>query len=185
MDLYIKNMVCPRCITAVKEIMAQEHINTVHIQLGQVTTKNDLSSERIAKLSEKLREAGFELLDNSQSRLISQIKSLIIEHIYSEKQPELSLSEILTQYLFKDYSYLSKLFSSIEGITIEQYAIRQKVERIKELLSYDELTLSEIAYKLGYSSVAHISTQFKKITGMTPSQFKTDIHNSRKSIDNI
>lgn len=178
-------MVCPRCIAAVARLLKQRNIIATHIQLGQVITETDLSPKQLIELSDDLSEAGFELLDDLQSQLVSQIKTLIINQIYYDQNKGLPFTEVLTTNLRKDYSYLSKLFSSIEGISIEQYAIRQRVEHIKELLSYDQLTLSEIAYKMGYSSVAHISAQFKKVTGMTPSQFKDQAFDQRNSIDKI
>lgn len=173
MDIYIKNMVCPRCIMAVKDIMQQLNITTLHIQLGLVTIAENLTDHQLEAVGEKLNEIGFELLNDNQKQLVEQIKTLILEQIYNGNGTTVPLAQLLPDKLHKDYSALSKLFSSTEGITIEQYNIQQKVEHIKELLTYDQLTLSQIADQMGYSSVAHISAQFKKITGMTPSEFKT------------
>ena len=178
-------MVCPRCIMAVKDILNKLNIEYAHIQLGHVISNQDLSNGLKEKLANELKSIGFELLSDSQQRIVEQIKNLIIEQIYHSTTEGFVISDLLSDRLHKDYSYLSKLFSSIEGITIEHYTILQKTERIKELLSYDQLTLSEIADKMGYSSVAHISAQFKKVTGMTPSSFKSQSKNSRISIDKV
>lgn len=184
-ELYIKNMVCPRCILAVKDILNKHNIQPVHIELGKAILSEPLDSEITEQLRNELSEIGFELLNDSQKQIVEQIKNTIIDRIYNNENETVSLSDILTKKINRDYSFISKLFSSTEGVTIEQYTILQKVERIKELLSYDQLTLSEIADKMGYSSVAHISSQFKKITGMTPSQFKSQSVIHRKSIDNL
>jgi AraC-like DNA-binding protein len=131
-----------------------------------------------------LRTVGFELIDDKRSKLIEQIKTYIIETVqYKEEPRQKRFSELLSQHLHHDYSYLSKLFSEVEGITIEQYVINQKIEKVKELLLYDELSLSQIAFQLGYSSTAHLSAQFKKLTGFTPSQFKQMGVQSRKALD--
>ncbi|NDW09299.1 AraC family transcriptional regulator [Dysgonomonas sp. 520] len=185
MTLYIKNMVCPRCIMAVRNILVNRGVEIVHIQLGKVVINRDLSKSELDSIAEDLRSIGFELLDDEQKRLIEQIKVIIIEQIQQSENNHVVFSELLTDRLHRDYSYLSKLFSSTEGITIEQYTILQKVEKVKELLSYDQLNLSEIAFRMGYSSVAHLSSQFKKVTGLTPSQFKTQSSDLRKPLDDI
>lgn len=179
-------MVCPRCIMAVQQILNDLEISISHIQLGLVVTEHDLSNKQTETFSNRLDEIGFELLNSTQQQTVEQIKKTIIENIqHSKSNQSIVFSELLSEKLNKDYSTLSKLFSTTEGITIEQYVILQKVERIKELLSYNQMTLSEIAFEMGYSSVAHISSQFKKITGMTPSQFKSQSHSLRKTIDSI
>ena len=186
MNLYIKNMVCNRCIAAVKFSLDELKIKYTLIELGAVITKTEPSAKQIDTLKERLQQLGFELLDDTKKKLIEKIKTIIIEHVhYIEGDNRYNLSEILSSKLRKDYSYLSHLFSEVEGITIEKYLINQKIEKIKELLVYDELSLNEIAYKLGYSSVAHLSTQFKKVTGLTPTHFKKlgGIH--RKTLDNV
>ena len=137
-------------------------------------------------LQKKLQNAGFSLIDDRKSQLIEQMKNLVIEKIhYSNEKTELKWADIVTGELNLDYKYLSSLFSSVESITFEQYIINQKIERVKELIVYDELTLSEIAFQLHYSSVAYLSNQFKKVTGMTPTQFKKSVDKNRKSLDEI
>ena len=153
------------------------------IDLGELT----LDGELLKKLEENLSEYGFEVISDKKSRLIERIKTTVIELIKGEEDlQQLKTSEVITKRIPHDYNYLSTLFSSVEGITIEQFFILQKIERVKELLIYDELTLTEIAYRLGYSSVAHLSNQFKKITGMPPSRFKA-LRNAgyRKSLDKL
>lgn len=179
-------MVCSRCIAAVKFALDKLKIPYNSIELGEVITKTEPSAKQLVVLNEKLQQLGFELLDDTKKKLIEKIKIIIIEHVhYKEGDNRYNLSEILSSKLRKDYSYLSHLFSEVEGITIEKYLINQKIERIKELLVYDELSLNEIAYQLGYSSVAHLSTQFKKVTGLTPTHFKKlgGIH--RKTLDKV
>lgn len=179
-------MVCNRCIAAVKSVLIELKLQYTAVELGEVTLKTEPSVRQIDTLKKRLQQLGFELLDDTKKKLIKKIKTIIIEHVhYKEGDNRYNLSEILSSKLRKDYSYLSHLFSEVEGITIEKYLINQKIERIKELLVYDELSLNEIAYQLGYSSVAHLSTQFKKVTGLTPTHFKRlgGIH--RKTLDNV
>ena len=160
------------------------------VQMGVVRLKDDFIEDvKRDELDRKLKEFGFELLDNSKTRVIDQIKNLIIDKVHRSESLEekVNWSKVISDKLFHEYNYLSSLFSSVEGVTIEQYIIRQKIERVKELLFYDELNLSQISNKLGYSSIAHLSAQFKKITGQTPSQFKKirAIDKNRKSLDSI
>ena len=180
-------MVCPRCIKVVKEELEKLGYETSIERLGAATIKYSDSQLDLNKISMVLNKNGFELLVEKNAKLIDEIKSLIIDLIYTEKLAELNtnLSDYLANKLNHDYSYLTTLFSSVEGITIEKYFILQKIERAKELLIYNELTLSEISYKLGYSNVQYLSTQFKKITGMSPSQFKSLRQRSRTPIDKI
>lgn len=186
MHLYIKNMVCNRCILVVKQELEKLQIESCNISLGEVETDNEPSKETIEQLRGNLASLGFELLDNNKQQLIEKIKNIIVNHVHYTDDPRVhNFSEILATALHKDYSYLSGLFSDVEGITIEKYIINQKIEKVKELIIYDELSLSEIAYKLNYSSVAHLSTQFKKVTGLTPSHFKEVGKNKRKPIDKI
>ncbi len=179
-------MVCNRCIMVVKQELEKLGIHSCHVRLGEVETETELTKEKIADLDKNLASLGFELLDNSRHKLIEKIKNLIIQQVQN-MGGELTQnnSQILSQALQKDYSYLSKLFSDVEGITIEKYTINQKIEKVKELIIYDELTLSEIAYQMGYSSVAHLSNQFKKVTGLTPSHFKQVGQNKRKPLDKV
>lgn len=188
MQLHIKNMVCQRCILAVKAEFEKLGLLPLHIALGEVSLAEDkLSDNQLAQLDQSLIALGFERIDDKKSRLIAQLKALVIQHIHQVDVVDLKVnwSDLLSEHLHYDYNYISGLFSSVEGITIEQYIIKQKIERAKELLVYDELTLSEIADKLGYSSVAHLSSQFKKNTGFTPSVFKKYHTSSRNPIDKV
>lgn len=185
MKLYIKNMVCPRCIMAVKDILIRQGICLLDVRLGEVILAQELNKSQTEAFRSELESIGFELLDDNQQQLIEQIKALIINYIHFAGESESNISEILTRELHKDYSALSKLFSATEGITIEHYAILQKIEKVKELLTYNRQTLSEIAYALGYSSVAHLSSQFKKVTGLTPTDFRSQGIGLRKSLDKI
>jgi len=182
--LHIKNMVCPRCIMAVEKMLNELGISFSSVQLGEVELKEEISKEQHTELASALDALGFELLDSRKSILISRIKKLIIEQIHYRKEP---LSELFSTYLsrklFHDYGYLSHLFSTVEGMTMEKYILKQKTERVKELLFYNEMTLSEIAYQLNYSSVSHLSAQFKKETGMTPTEFKKQNKPAHRSID--
>ncbi len=180
-------MVCARCIKTVTGIFQQTGAEIQNVRLGAVETRNELSNEQLNTIRRQLSEEGFELLDDQKTKLIEEIKNEIIHLVHYRDLGEMktNLSTHLSNKLHRDYNYLSNLFSSVESTTIEQYFILQKIERVKELLVYDELSLSEIAFKLDYSSVAHLSNQFKKITGLTPSQFKKlEIHN-RRSLDKI
>jgi len=167
--IHIKNMVCPRCISAVSQILVGLNIDYKAVKLGEVELVSMLNEFEKKSLQKKLQNAGFSLIDDRKSLLIEQMKNLVIEKIhYSNEKTELKWADIVTGELNLDYKYLSSLFSSVESITFEQYIINQKIERVKELIVYDELTLSEIAFQLHYSSVAYLSNQFKKVTGMTP-----------------
>jgi AraC-like DNA-binding protein len=184
-QLLIKNMVCPRCIEAVREVFLSENLDA-EIELGKVTLKTAVINEQKEALAERLKVRGFELLEPGKSALISQIKSLIIDQIHhSNENLAENYSTFIAEKLDQEYTSLSKLFSQAEGITIEKFVTRQKIERIKELLFYDQLTLSEIAFQLNYSSVAYLSSQFKKETGITPSEFKRSHANTRTSLDRI
>ncbi len=185
MTLFIKNMVCNRCILAVRDILKGMNFPVTRIGLGEVELEKELNEKEKQLLKNKLETLGFELLDNSQQQLIEKVKSVIISQIQNTGNKPVNYSELLSQTLNRDYSSLSKLFSATEGVTIEHYVILQKIEKVKELLSYDEMNLSEISYQLGYSSVAHLSAQFKKVTGLTPSQFKAQGIKLRKSLDQI
>lgn len=185
--LHIKNMVCNRCIKVVKDEFAKLNFPIEEIELGKVKISSSLSGEQISKIKHILNDNGFELIDDKKSKLIDAIKTIVIERIHhsDEAIEAISSSEYIAKKLAYDYSYLSNLFSSVEGLTIEKYIINQKIEKAKELLVYNELTISEISYQLGYSSVPHLSTQFKKITGLTPSHFKKLKENKRKPIDEV
>ncbi len=185
MKLAVRNMVCPRCIQAVSQVFASLGIQPLDVRLGEVILAESLTPEQQRQLQAKLQAIGFELLDNQQQQLVEKIKSIIIRHVHEQEDNHFVFTEALQTELHKEYSQLSKLFSEKEGITIEQYVILQRMEKVKELLSYNELTLSEIAYRLGYSSVAYLSAQFKKVTGFTPTQFKKLGINLRKPIDQL
>ncbi|HEY1871418.1 MAG TPA: AraC family transcriptional regulator [Chitinophagaceae bacterium] len=185
MTLYIKNMVCPRCISSVEQLLTEININPLSVQLGVVILKEELSQKKLESFSVRLKQLGFELLDNARKQQIEKIKSIVIEYVHFKEDEKINFSDLLSKRLHKAYSHISKLFSETEGITIEQFVILQRVEKVKELLAYDEMNLSEIAFKLTYSSVAHLSAQFKKVTGLTPSQFKAQGIHLRKSLDNI
>ena len=178
-------MVCNRCIMVVKQELVKLNLKTVQVNMGEIELTNPPTDKQLLQLKNKLKEAGFELLDSQKQKQIEKIKSLLIQKVQgTDIEEHFSLSEFLSKALNKEYSYISRLFSEVDGITIEQYFILQKIEKVKELLIYDELSLSEIAWKLGYSSVAHISSQFKRVTGFTPSNFKK-IGGHRKSLDNV
>ena len=186
MKIYIKNMVCNRCIMVVKNELEKLGFQTLNISLGEVELKNDLTETEKTDLDNHLKTFGFELIDDKKSRLIGQIKSLIIELVHQQNSDlKTNLSDFLISRLHHDYTYLSNLFSEVEGTTIEKYFIAQKIEKVKELLVYDELSLSEIAYKMNYSSVGYLSNQFKKVTGLTPTHFKNIKENKRKPLDEV
>lgn len=181
----IKNMVCPRCIIAVENVLDVMKIPALEVRLGEVLLNQELNSNQILEFKSKIEKLGFELLDDKNSALINKIKSLIISQIQMGQSQNMNLSELISNELNKEYSQLSKLFSATVGMTIEHFAILQKIEKVKELLIYDELSLKEISYRLGYSSSAHLSAQFKKVTGFTPSEFKGLEFSERKGIDKV
>ena len=186
MELNIKNMVCTRCIKIVTAIFKQAGVDVKTVRMGSVETINPIKGEQMDIIRQNLADEGFEILDNQKQKLIERIKNLLIEKIQTgEIEEHFIVSDFLEKKLNKEYTYLSRLFSEVEGITIEQFFILQKIEKVKEWIAYNELTLSEVAWKLGYSSVAHLSSQFKKITGLNPSHFKKLGVNHRKSLDNI
>jgi AraC family transcriptional regulator len=187
MKLFIKNMVCNRCIMVVNTELEKLGLHPAAVTLGEVTlTEVTLSMNQIKAVETMLTAAGFELIDDKKSRIIEKIKTAVINIIhYTADQPREKYSELIAKELHYDYPYLSKLFSEVEGITIEQYIISQKIEKIKEYIVYDELNLTEIADRMGYSSVAHLSAQFKKATGLPPSHFKNVGATMRRSIDSV
>jgi AraC family transcriptional regulator len=188
MLISIKNMVCQRCILAVEAAALKIGLTPQHIGLGELQLAEDsLSPEQVRRLDTELEALGFSRIDDKNQRLIEQTKSLLIRLIHQSPAQDLhqKWSVMLEEALEVDYKRLSQLFSLVEGITLEQYIIRQRIERAKELLVYDELSLSEIAYQLGYSSVAHLSSQFKKVTGLTPSHFKQLKDHKRKPLDQL
>jgi len=183
---FVKNMVCNRCIMVVKNVFEDLGYAPVRISLGNVETANPIPDYDLEKLKKSLVVYGFELIDDTKSRIIEKIKNVVVQSIHhSNEDLKVNYSEYIESHLNRDYAYLSGLFSDVEGTTIEKYIILQKIERVKELLVYDELTLSEIAYQMGYSNVAYLSNQFKKVTGLTPSHFKQVKENKRKPLDEV
>lgn len=179
-------MVCNRCIMVVQNELDKLGLETNSITLGEVSFNNELTLLEKNKLQEALIPLGFELIDDKKSRIIEKVKNVIIDMVhYKGDDIKTNLSDVLSNKLHLDYNYLSNLFSEVEGTTIEKYFIAQKVEKVKELLVYDELSLSEIAFKLNYSSVAYLSNQFKKVTGLTPSHFKKIGQDKRKPLDKL
>lgn len=177
MTLYIKNMVCPRCIRTVSRLIADAGLAVKNVRLGEAELAASPNPVQLAALRQSLEAEGFELLDDRNSRLVEQIKNLIIKEIHYAvgKKPEaMNFSDFLARETGHEYSHLSKLFSAVEGVTLEKYIIAQKIERVKELLAYDELSLSEIAWQTGYSSTQHLSNQFRQVMGLTPTQFKAE-----------
>lgn len=188
MKIYIKNMVCDRCIYMMKKLLTELDLHPVSIALGEVDLGDQaLGDDQLDRLRQQIEPLGFELISDKKRRLIESIKSHIIELVQNPQAVEKTrLSDYLANRIYRDYSHLSNLFSSVEGVTIEHYFINQKIEKAKELLMYDEQTLTEIAHRLGYSSVAHLSRQFKTVTGQTPSQFKAlRSHDQRKPLDKV
>ncbi len=186
-NIRIKNMVCPRCSKVVKEELDTLGYTTTIERLGLVNIEYSENYPDMNEISKILEQNGFELLLDKNAKIIDNIKTLIIDLIYQDRLENMNtnLSDYLVQTLNHDYSYLSSLFSSVESITIEKYFILQKIERVKELLIYDEQTLSQIAVRVGYGNVQYLSNQFKKITGMSPSLFKSQRNRVRYSIDKI
>lgn len=184
--LFIKNMVCYRCKVVVGRILKMHNIDSNYIELGEVELTNSINSDQLKLIEEELEILGFELIDDKRSKIIEQVKTLIITLVHQQDvELKVNLSDYLTEKINLDYKYISNLFSEMEGQTIEKYFIQQKVEKVKELMVYDELSLSEIAFQLNYSSVAHLSAQFKKVTGLTPTVFKQLSKHNRKAIDKI
>lgn len=165
-------MVCLRCQMVVKFELTKLGLDYTSVELGEAEIIGDISANQHDQIKDALLKSGLELMDDKKSVLIEKIKNVIIEQVhYTEEPLKINFSEFLSQQLHHDYTYLANLFSEVQGITIEKFIIAHKIERVKELLVYDELNLTEIAYLMHYSSVAHLSTQFKKVTGLTPSHF--------------
>lgn len=185
MDLYIKNMVCGRCIEAVRAAFEQAGLPPEQVALGRVTIRDENPGEEaLQRVDELLKASGFERISDRKSRLIEAVKNVVIARIHHSERLDLKTnwSAIISEALHHEYNYISSLFSSVEGVTLEHYIIRQKIEKAKELLFYEEHTLSEIADRLGYSSVAHLSGQFKKITGFTPTQLRKSLRDGHDRI---
>lgn len=180
-------MVCHRCKMVVETELEKLDLHPVKVELGQaLIEEKDLSKEQLTMISDVLERVGFELIDDKRTRIIEQIKNLVIDRIHhSNELPDKNYSDLLAQHLHHDYSFLSNLFSEMENTTIEKFIIGQKIEKVKELITYDELSLGDIAFRLGYSSAAHLSNQFKKVTGLTPGYFRQAGINKRKPIDKV
>jgi AraC-like DNA-binding protein len=179
-------MVCIRCKMVVKSELAKLGLHYTSVELGEVDIKEDVSEVQLEKFSVALNKSGLELMDDKKSILVEKIKAIIIEQVhYTDKEPRINLSDFISEKLHHNYSYLSNLFSEVKGTTIEKFYLAHKIEKVKELLVYDELNLTEIAWKLHYSSVAHLSGQFKKMTGLTPSHFKKLKHKRRIAFGNM
>lgn len=174
-------MVSLRCKMKVKEELKKLGLHFIFVDLGEIEIMENIDNEQREELKAALLNSGLELMDDKRAILIERIKNVITEMIhYSDELPKVNYSDFIGEKLDHDYTYLSNVFSEVKGMTIQQYIIINKVERIKELIIYDELNITEIAWKMNYSSVAHLSNQFKKVTGLTPSHFK-DLKNKRRS----
>lgn len=186
MVLYIKSMVSDRCKTTVKNELKKLTLPYCKVALGEVELKENIPHEKIVALSIALKKNGFEIVSNKKNILIERIKKLIIQGIHHTDQPmDVNFSNYLSNAMNYNYTYLANIFSETEGITIEKFIIRHKIEKVKEMLSWNELNLTEIAYRLNYSSVAHLSYQFKKITGITPTGFKSLRIKKRSLLENL
>ena len=179
-------MVCIRCIMLVKEELKKMNLHYSVVELGEIEVMEDITYDQHEQLKEELKKIGLELLDDKKAVLIQRIKSIIVQIVHHAEEPLLvKFSNYLSKQLSLNYTYLSNLFSELQGITIEQFIIAHKIERVKELLVYDELKLTEIAYLMHYSSVSHLSNQFKKKTGLTPSHFKELRYKRRSMLENL
>ncbi|PCI33598.1 MAG: AraC family transcriptional regulator [Alphaproteobacteria bacterium] len=176
MKVYIKNMVCNRCVMVVADALEDLGLPQRAVILGEVDFGDQtISPPQLDRIRDRIEPLGFDLISDRKSRLIEAIKQKIIELVQAQNQEGLvhqKLSDYLTQHIAYEYNYLSTLFSAVEGLTIERYYIQQKIEKVKELLVYDELSLTEISFQLGYSSLPHLSSQFKSVTGLSPSHFR-------------
>ena len=179
-------MVCIRCKMVVKSELEKLGLHYVSVDLGETEIMEEISPEQLTHLSIALKKTGLELMDDKKSILVEKIKTIIIELVhYADEQIKINLSDYLTEKLNYNYTYLANLFSEVKGTTIEQFYLAHKIEKVKELLVYDELNLTEIAWKLHYSSVAHLSNQFKKMTGLTPTHFKNLKHKRRLALGDV
>ncbi|MDQ3192562.1 MAG: AraC family transcriptional regulator [Bacteroidota bacterium] len=186
MKLYIKNMVCSRCKMVVRSELEKLGLQLLYVDLGEVETIEPITESQKKEIATHLKTFGFELIVDKKTRTIEKIKNLIIDLVHDKNNEiNINLSEYLSTHLLQDYNTLSNLFSEVENTTIEKYFILQKIEKVKELLVYDEMTLSEIAYQLNYSSVGYLSNQFKKVTGFSPTFFKQLKVKKRKQIEDF
>jgi len=186
MKLYVRNMACLSCKVVVQEALEEMEIQLVKVELGEIETKEDLSNAEKQKINDIIKKVGLELLETKQGAIIEKIRQVVIDYVYhTEEKIIINFSDYISKKLNYSYTYLANLFSEVEVNTIEQYVIAMKIERIKELIMFEELSLTEISYKLHYSSVSHLSTQFKKVTGLTPTHFKQLKKKRRIAIQNL
>jgi len=186
LKVFIKNMVSIRCQMVVKAELDKLGLSYTQVKIGEADLTGKIQPEQLEQLNAGLKKAGLVLMDNKKSILVEKIKIAIIELVhYSEGQIKVNLSDFLSENLNYNYTYLANLFSEVKGITIEKFYLTHKIERVKELIVYDELNLSEIAYRMNYSSVAHLSNQFKKFTGLTPTHFKKLKTKRRDTLENV
>jgi AraC-like DNA-binding protein len=179
-------MVCIRCQIVVKAELEKLGLHFIDVKIGEAEIVENISAEQRLKLDTALKKCGLQLMDDKKSILVEKIKNTIIELVHSsDDQLKINLSDYLSDKLNHDYTYLSNLFSEVKGITIEKFYLSHKIEKVKELIVYDELNLTEIAFKMHYSSVAHLSNQFKKVTGLTPTHFKNLKNKKRDTLENI
>ncbi len=179
-------MVCIRCKMVVKSELEKLGLHYISVDLGETEIMEEISPEQLTHLSIALKKTGLELMDDKRSILVEKIKTIIIELVhYADEQIKINLSDYLSEKLNHNYTYLANLFSEVKGTTIEQFYLAHKIEKVKELLVYDELNLTEIAWKMHYSSVAHLSNQFKKMTGLTPTHFKNLKNKRRSTLGNV
>ena len=179
-------MVCERCVMTVKDILHKQNIPFENVTLGEVHLAKKISADETKSLQSSLKKVGFELIETRVNKIVEDIKQRVLEYLaLGMDSQEIKLSAFITKKLPYEYSYLSDLFSSIEGKTIEQFFILQRIEKVKELIVYDQLSLTEISYQTGFSSIHHLSSQFKKITGLSPSHFKKIAGDKRKSLDKL
>lgn len=184
--VYIKNMVCRRCIITVANVFKENGITPMSVELGKVMLAKPVERDKMEIFQKRLEDYGFEVIDDKRQRLLEQIRIGVIEYVHNpQAQEKINLSEYLQDKCHYEYSFLSKLFTEMKGISIERYYIAQRIELVKELLVYNELTVSEIAYRLHYSSVAHLSGQFRSVTGLSPTQFKRLKNHPLRPLDEI
>ena len=186
MKLFVKNMVCPRCVLVIRRELDELNIAAKSIELGVIEFELPLTEEQTNEIASRIVPLGFEILNDARNRQVEEIKNLLIKALQADKlEAHFSVKKFLSAKICKEYSYISKLFSEKEGMTIEDYFILLIVEKVKELLTYGECTLNEIAWKFGYSSVQHLSGQFKKLLGVSTTKFKSSLTARRKAIDQV
>jgi AraC-like DNA-binding protein len=186
MKIYIQNMVCIRCKMVVKSELEKLGMHCITIELGEAEISEEITAEQLASLGGALEKSGLKLMDDKKNILVEKIKTIIIELVhFNDEQIKINLSDYLSEKLNYNYTYLANLFSEVKGSTIEQFYLAHRIEKVKELLVYDELNLTEIAWKLHYSSVAHLSNQFKSMTGLTPTHFKSLKSQKRRTLGDV